>query len=70
MTKSRKHKKFIRSYPMKQSEVDQKHKYLNGDEEHPEADLTPARFVTLLITDLGALTPPAVSHHLIKPVHK
>jgi len=51
---------------MKQSEVDQKHKYLNGDEEHPEADLTPARFVTLLITDLGALTPPAVSHHLIK----
>jgi len=58
--------KFIRSYPMKQSEVDQKHKYLNGDEEHPEADLTPARFVTLLITDLGALTPPAVSHHLIK----
>ena len=43
-----------------------KHKYLYNDAEHPEADLTPAKFVTLLLTDLGALTPPAVSHHLIK----
>jgi len=58
--------KFIRSYPMKQIEVEQQHKYLNGGKEHPISDLTPAEFITLLITDLGPLTPEAVGHHLIK----
>ena len=51
---------------MKQLEVDQDHKYENGDSGHPIGDLTPAKFVTLLITDLGALTPAAVGHHLIQ----
>lgn len=57
--------KFIRSYPMKQKDVEQRHKYCDGDDRHPVADLTPANFITLLITDLGPLTPPAVGHHLI-----
>ena len=58
--------KFMRSYPMKQMEVEQDHKYTDGDKGHPIGDLTPAKFVTLLITDLGALTPAAVGHHLIQ----
>lgn len=58
--------KFMRSYPMKQLEVEQDHKYTDGDSGHPIGDLTPAKFVTLLITDLGALTPAAVGHHLIQ----
>jgi len=57
--------KFMRSYPLKQVDVDQQHKYRETSD-HPCADLTPAKFVTLLVTDLGSLTPPAVSHHLIK----
>ena len=50
---------------MKQIEIEQNNKYIDGIEGHPVADLTPANFITLLITDLGALTPPAVGHHLI-----
>ena len=50
---------------MKQKDVEQRHKYCDGDDRHPVADLTPANFITLLITDLGPLTPPAVGHHLI-----
>ena len=55
----------MRSYPLKQVDVAQQHKY-QETADHPYADLTPAKFVTLLVTDLGSLTPPAVSHHLIK----
>ena len=51
---------------MKQFDVEQRHKYSESDPAHPVADLTPANFITLLITDLGPLTPPAVGHHLIK----
>ena len=33
---------------------------------HPKIDFTPAEFITLLFTDLGVLTPAAVSDELIK----
>ena len=39
----------MRSYPLKQADVDQEHKY-NESSDHPCADLTPAQFVTLLVT--------------------
>lgn len=34
--------------------------------DNPAVDFTPARFITLLITDLGVLTPAAVSDELIR----
>ena len=33
---------------------------------HPTIDFTPAEYITLLFTDLGVLTPAAVSEELIK----
>lgn len=38
----------------------------NLAEEHPTVDYTPPSFITLLFTDLGVLTPSAVSDELIK----
>ena len=38
----------------------------NLDEEHPIVDYTPPSLVNLLFTDLGILTPSAVSDELIK----
>lgn len=35
-------------------------------EEHPWVDYTPPALITLLFTDLGVLTPSAVSDELIK----
>jgi translation initiation factor eIF-2B subunit alpha len=34
--------------------------------EVPPVDFTPAKFITLLFTDLGVLTPSAVSDELIR----
>lgn len=34
--------------------------------ENPSADYTPAKYITMLLTDLGVLTPSAVSDELIK----
>ena len=34
--------------------------------ENPSVDFTPAKFITLLFTDLGVLTPSAVSDELIR----
>jgi translation initiation factor 2B subunit (eIF-2B alpha/beta/delta family) len=34
--------------------------------EHPQVDYTPPSYITLLFTDLGILTPSAVSDELIK----
>ena len=34
--------------------------------EHPMVDYTPPAYITLLFTDLGILTPSAVSDELIK----
>jgi translation initiation factor eIF-2B subunit alpha len=36
------------------------------DEEEPTIDFTPADYITLLFTDLGVLTPSAVSDELIR----
>ncbi len=33
---------------------------------HPSVDFTPAKYITLLFTDLGVLTPAAVSDELIR----
>lgn len=38
----------------------------NLDHEHPLVDYTPPNYITLLFTDLGVLTPSAVSDELIK----
>ena len=35
-------------------------------EAHPRIDYTPPHYITLLFTDLGVLTPSAVSDELIK----
>jgi translation initiation factor eIF-2B subunit alpha len=34
--------------------------------DNPPCDYTPAKFITLLFTDLGVLTPSAVSDELIR----
>eukprot|EP00795_Rhopilema_esculentum_P015867 gene15867-7195_t len=58
--------KFQRIYPLNQKEVPNKHKYCNTTETgHPLVDYTPPSYITLLFTDLGVLTPSAVSDELI-----
>lgn len=66
--------KFVRLYPLNQQDVPDKFKYKadtlksiqNLSEEHPIIDYTPPSLITLLFTDLGVLTPSAVSDELIK----
>lgn len=66
--------KFARQYPLNQRDLPNEQKYapdkLNGDtdlsKEHPMVDYTPPSYITLLFTDLGILTPSAVSDELIK----
>ncbi|XP_059850524.1 translation initiation factor eIF-2B subunit alpha isoform X2 [Hypanus sabinus] len=66
--------KFVRLYPLNQQDVPDRFKYTaeilksakNLAEEHPTVDYTPPSFITLLFTDLGVLTPSAVSDELIK----
>uniref|UniRef100_A0A3Q3K1U1 Translation initiation factor eIF2B subunit alpha n=1 Tax=Monopterus albus TaxID=43700 RepID=A0A3Q3K1U1_MONAL len=66
--------KFVRLYPLNQRDVPDKFKYKadtlktvqNLSEEHPIIDYTPPSLITLLFTDLGVLTPSAVSDELIK----
>lgn len=38
----------------------------NLSDEHPMIDYTPPSLITLLFTDLGVLTPSAISDELIK----
>ena len=38
----------------------------SGPDSHPYIDYTPPQYITLLFTDLGVLTPSAVSDELIK----
>ena len=40
--------------------------YSDLSEQHPQVDYTPPGYLTLLFTDLGILTPSAVSDELIK----
>ncbi|KAL4646595.1 translation initiation factor eIF-2B subunit alpha [Arapaima gigas] len=65
--------KFVRLYPLNQQDVPDRFKYKadtlktkNLAEEHPLIDYTPPSLITLLFTDLGVLTPSAVSDELIK----
>jgi len=66
--------KFTRLFPLNQSDLPDECKYkgsslrdANADlqREHPLVDYTPPDYITLLFTDLGVLTPTAVSDHLI-----
>ncbi|CAG0914586.1 unnamed protein product [Notodromas monacha] len=67
--------KFVRLYPLNQSELPAEFKYpasvlkksgVNLEEEHPLVDYTPPHLITFLFTDLGTLVPSAVSDTLIK----
>uniref|UniRef100_A0A8C9TCB8 Translation initiation factor eIF2B subunit alpha n=1 Tax=Scleropages formosus TaxID=113540 RepID=A0A8C9TCB8_SCLFO len=66
--------KFVRLYPLNQQDVPDRFKYKadtlktakNLAKEHPMIDYTPPSLITLLFTDLGVLTPSAVSDELIK----
>ncbi|KAK7792070.1 hypothetical protein R5R35_007102 [Gryllus longicercus] len=64
--------KFVRTFPLNQRDIRNDFKYpaskLLSDlsKEHPLVDYTPPAYITLLFTDLGILTPSAVSDELIK----
>ncbi|KAM5237713.1 translation initiation factor eIF2B subunit alpha [Ctenodactylus gundi] len=69
--------KFVRLFPLSQQDVPDKFKYKAATlqslqpgrdlaKEHPWVDYTSPSLITLLFTDLGVLTPSAVSDELIK----
>ncbi|PNF23221.1 Translation initiation factor eIF-2B subunit alpha [Cryptotermes secundus] len=64
--------KFVRLYPLNQRDLPNEFKYTSSKlgkdltKEHPLVDYTPPSYITLLFTDLGILTPSAVSDELIK----
>ncbi|TRY66263.1 hypothetical protein DNTS_026221 [Danionella cerebrum] len=60
--------KFVRLYPLNQQDyrADVLKRVEDLNEEHPLIDYTPPSLITLLFTDLGVLTPSAVSDELIK----
>ncbi|CAB3235444.1 unnamed protein product [Arctia plantaginis] len=66
--------KFSRIYPLNQKDLPNEFKYLSSvlksgkdlSKQHPLVDYTPPAYITLLFTDLGILTPSAVSDELIK----
>ncbi|CAN7982726.1 unnamed protein product [Ixodes hexagonus] len=66
--------KFARMYPLNQRDLPDDQKYpvdkrdgsVDLSKEHPLVDYTPPAYITLLFTDLGILTPSAVSDELIK----
>ncbi|NXA96705.1 EI2BA factor, partial [Melanocharis versteri] len=66
--------KFVRLFPLNQQDVPDRFKYKadtletgqNLTDEHPWIDYTSPSLITLLFTDLGVLTPSAVSDELIK----
>lgn len=66
--------KFVRLYPLNQQDLPDEFKYhastINSNKDlsvvHPLVDYTPPSLITLLFTDLGILTPSAVSDELIK----
>ncbi|KAK0096722.1 hypothetical protein PV326_004582 [Microctonus aethiopoides] len=63
--------KFSRIYPLNQTDLPDEFKYTtsmrkNGlKDEHPLVDYTPPHYINLLFTDLGIMTPSAVSDELI-----
>ncbi|KAF5305506.1 hypothetical protein FQA39_LY01597 [Lamprigera yunnana] len=64
--------KFSRLFPLGQSDLPHEYKYSpqmrknDLTKQHPRVDYTPPALITLLFTDLGILTPSAVSDELIK----
>lgn len=63
--------KFSRLYPLNQRDLPNDYKYqktqlIDITKAHPLVDYTPPAYITLLFTDLGILTPSAVSDELIK----
>lgn len=66
--------KFSRIYPLNQRDLPNEFIYLSSvlksgkdlSKEHPLVDYTPPLYISVLITDLGILTPSAVSDELIK----
>ncbi|XP_065893570.1 translation initiation factor eIF2B subunit alpha-like [Dysidea avara] len=61
--------KFVRLYPLNQQDLPNDEKYddsTSGPDDHPTIDYTPPQYISLLFTDLGVLTPSAVSDELIK----
>jgi len=67
--------KFTRTYPLGQQDVERENKPVDFgpgaveagvDVDSPSRDYTPPELITLLFTDLGVLTPAAVSDELIQ----
>lgn len=64
--------KFLRLYPLNQRDLPNEYKYTKNvagsdiAKAHPLVDYTSPAYITLLFTDLGILTPSAVSDELIK----
>jgi len=63
--------KFARIYPLSQRDVRDLSSHSRragpgGEPEDAQVDFTPAQLITLLFTDLGVLTPAAVSDELIR----
>ncbi|XP_055381417.1 translation initiation factor eIF-2B subunit alpha [Condylostylus longicornis] len=66
--------KFTRLYPLNQRDLPDEYKYSKQDlrnlknigKAHPLVDYTPPAYITLIFSDLGILTPSAVSDELIK----
>lgn len=64
--------KFSRLYPLNQKDLPNNYNYIQNSSQgntrnaHPLVDYTPPLFITLIFTDLGILTPSAVSDELIK----
>lgn len=64
--------KFARLFPLNQADLSDDFKYTAVTrkkdlmKEHPLVDYTPPAYITLLFTDIGILTPSAVSDELIK----
>jgi translation initiation factor eIF-2B subunit alpha len=66
--------KFARLYPLSQRDLPMESKHVDFGPllpksvgiENPSRDFTPAKYLTLLFTDLGVLTPSAVSDELIQ----
>lgn len=61
--------KFVRIYPLNQGDLPNDEKYTSvnsSEDDHPLIDYTPPQYITLLFSDIGVLTPSAVSDELIK----
>lgn len=68
--------KFVRFYPLNNRDLPDHFKFKAStiarlskeqlEKEHPLVDYTPPAYITLLFTDIGTLTPSAVSDELIK----